>query len=109
MSNKSNSNNSTKSINKMSKLHNYQCPCGYQMYIDYEYDKHDNVTIVVSCECGFSWGTTFGQVDRITKNMIRRAIDNFYDNHHHPDDCNCDHNDEDDEDHDGDSDYDPYQ
>jgi hypothetical protein len=77
------------------------------MYIDYEYDKRNNVTIVISCDCGFSWGTTFGRVERINKSMVRQAIDNFYDNHHHPDDCDCGH--DDDDDHDGDSDYDPYQ
>jgi hypothetical protein len=80
------------------------------MYVDYEYDNNDNATIVISCDCGFSWGTTFGQVERITKNMVKRAIENFYNNHPHPDDCNCDHEaDDNGDDHDGDSDYDPYQ
>jgi hypothetical protein len=102
-SNKSNMSN--KSVN-MSKLHDYACPCGYDMYVDYTWSQRGILSITISCECGFSWTTTFGRVSRVERQMVRRAIENFYNNHHDPTDCGeeCDGSD-----HDGDSDFDPYE
>ena len=100
------SNKSNKSVN-MSKLHNYECPCMQAMYADYHWSKKGYLTITISCDCGFSWSTTFGRVSRVERQMVARAIENFYNNHHHPEDCG--ESDCEDSDHEGDSDFDPYQ
>lgn len=75
----------------MSKLIDYECPCNNQMYLKYEIDRHDNITIVILCECEFNWRTNFSQVHRINKTMVKRAIGNFYNNHTHKQNCNFTH------------------
>ena len=92
------SNKSINSINsfKMSKIYSHVCPCEKAMFVDYKW-KNDELTITISCECGFSWYTVFSKVSRLERQMVRRAIENFYKNHPHPSDCNCEEDDDDDE------------